>query len=202
MKAKLIITALFVLVPLTPASANDAWIKVDANGNAIGGAVVCSQDVCGDSNSVYSQLTLQPGERYVLQFKGDPVSGNVAGISADQPNIKMQVNLETNEWTKTTQQTVIGARPEITNEKVTVSAGTERVETWNPTILGRELPQPAITINEPQTTISKTITEDVVINNETTEFFAWYFWDWSDFDAWLQWFWMWLEELGFGDLLS
>lgn len=189
MKAKLIITALFMLIPLTPASANDAWIKVDANGNAIGGAVVCSQDVCGDSNSVYSKLTLQPGERYVLQFKGNPVTGNVAGIPATQPDVKLQVNLETNQWTKTTRQELAEPTPVVVNNQLTVVTGVERKETWNPTVVGKETPTPVVNEN-PEFTL------------DDYWFTDWFFWDWSDLDAWLQWFWIWLQEQGLGDSLS
>ena len=78
----------------TPAFA-DVYVKVDTNGNAIGGAIVCEQSVCGNSNSTYSQLTLGVGERYVLQGTG------TTGIGNNNPNTEVKVDLETNDWTIT-----------------------------------------------------------------------------------------------------
>jgi hypothetical protein len=78
----------------TPAFA-DVYVKVDANGNAISGAIVCEQSVCGNSNSTYSQLTLGVGEQYVLQGTG------TSGIGNNNPNTQVKVDLETNDWTIT-----------------------------------------------------------------------------------------------------
>lgn len=57
--------AVTLTLTTTPALA-DLYIKVDANGNAISGAIVCDAATCGEG-SLYSQLTLQEGERYVKQ---------------------------------------------------------------------------------------------------------------------------------------
>jgi len=78
----------------TPAFA-DVYVKVDANGNAIGGAIVCEQSVCGNSNSSYSQATLSVGEQYVLQGTGS------TGIGNNNPNTQVKVDLQTNDWTIT-----------------------------------------------------------------------------------------------------
>jgi hypothetical protein len=74
---------------------------VDANGNAVGQAIVCSADVCGDSKSPYARATLGAGEQYVLQAVADPVSKNVAGIGNNNANTQVQVNIPTQEWTMT-----------------------------------------------------------------------------------------------------
>lgn len=142
MKARLLAVTLLAITSFAPAHAedSDAYMKVDANGNAIGGAIVCTASVCGDPNSGYSKATLGAGERYVLQFKGDRVTGNVAGIPATDPNVQLKVNTQTNEWTKTT--TVPLPEPTtvtINNAPVTVVAVQTR-ETWNPTT-----PQPTST---------------------------------------------------------
>jgi hypothetical protein len=79
---------------ITPANA-DVYVKVDANGNAIGGAIMCDAETCG-AGSLYSQLTLNQGERYVLQGYGD------AGIGNNTPNTQVKVDIETQIWTVTT----------------------------------------------------------------------------------------------------
>lgn len=159
MKAKLFAIGLLLATAVTPANANDAYIKVDANGNAIGGAIVCSADVCGDANSVYSKLTLQPGERYVLQFKGDPVTGNVAGIPATDPNVTLKVNTQTNEWTKTTTQVLPEPTPVTINGNTVTVSEVKVVEKWNPTVTEpRPEPQPTIT---PKPTETSTVTTPI-----------------------------------------
>lgn len=182
MKAKLILVLAMSFIPMATASANDAWIKVDANGNAIGGAIVCSSDVCGDSKSVYSQLTLQPGERYVMQFRGDPVTGNVAGIPATQPDIKLQVDLQTNQWTMTSRQELAQPTPVVVNGQVSVVTGIERQQTWNPLIAGQESP----------TSVALNAAEDYDL-----WYWDWLNWDWETMDAWMQSFWTWYAEQGF-----
>lgn len=153
MKAKLFAVILLLVGFIAPAKASDAWIKVDANGNAIGGAIVCDRAVCGDPNSLYSRLTLQPGERYVLQFKADPNTGNVAGIPATDPNVTLKVNTETNEWTKTTTQVLPEPTPiNINGNTVTVSE-VKVVERWNPTVTPEPQPEP-----EPEPTPTPTPT--------------------------------------------
>ena len=83
---------------ITPANA-DVYVKVDANGNAIGGAIVCDAATCG-AGSLYSQLTLNEGESYVLQGYGH------TGIGNNNPNTAVKVDKQTNEWTVTTPNTV------------------------------------------------------------------------------------------------
>ena len=179
MKKKLIAGLIFSFLSTGAASANDAWIKVDANGNAIGGAIVCSADVCGDSKSVYSQHTLQPGERYVLQFKGDPVTGNVAGIPATNPDVKLKVDLQTNQWTKTTTQNLEQPTPILLNDNISIVTGVQSQETWNPLITGQEIPQP-VTVSEES-------------KRDSWWYGIWSDFDWSSWDAWLKTFWAWYE---------
>jgi hypothetical protein len=96
-------------------TAQGAWVKVDANGNAIGQAIVCSSDVCGDNNSPYAKATLGAGEQYVLQAKADPVTNNVAGIGNNNPNTQVKVDIPTQEWTVTRTNTVTPVEPVIIN---------------------------------------------------------------------------------------
>jgi len=99
MKAKVILITALLLQP-TNAFAEDrgAWVKVDANGNAIGQAIVCTQSVCGDPNSLYNKMTLQTSERYVLQAPAT-ADGNVAGVGAGQETTSVKVDLQTKVWT-------------------------------------------------------------------------------------------------------
>jgi hypothetical protein len=86
--------AALLAVGVIPSATADVYVKVDANGNAIGGAIVCDAATCGEG-SLYSQLTLQPGERYVLQGFGQ------AGIGNNNPGVEVKVDIPTQTWTVT-----------------------------------------------------------------------------------------------------
>jgi hypothetical protein len=73
----------------------DVYVKVDAEGNAIGGAIMCDAATCG-AGSLYSSLTLQPGEQYVLQGRGH------SGIGNNNPDTQVKVDIPTQTWTVTT----------------------------------------------------------------------------------------------------
>jgi hypothetical protein len=93
MKKKAILLAVSLTLATTPALA-DVYVKIDANGNAIDGPIVCDSITCGEG-SLYSQLTLGAGERYALQGYG------TTGIGANNPDTQVQVTPE-NVWTVTT----------------------------------------------------------------------------------------------------
>lgn len=99
MKAKLFVTLILSIMFATPAMAEEqgAWIRVNAQGVAMGSQIVCTYSVCGDPNSLFNKMTLAPGERYILQFKADPVTGNVAGIGTS-PDYDLRYDFETNQW--------------------------------------------------------------------------------------------------------
>lgn len=171
MKAKLFAASLLVITGVAPVSANDAYIKVDANGKAIGGAIVCTADVCGDPNSTYSKLTLQPGERYVLQFKGDPVTGNVAGIPATDPNVTLKVNAQTNEWTKTTTIPLPEPTTVIVNQAPITVTAVQTEEKWNPTVVEVKptpTPTPKPTVAPATETTTVTTAETVTVTSGET----------------------------------
>jgi hypothetical protein len=92
----------------TPAYAEEtgAWVKVNANGEAIGQAIVCTPSVCGNPNSLYNQLTLGANEQYVLQNPATP-DGNVSGVGAGQGPTSVKVDLETKVWTISNENKVI-----------------------------------------------------------------------------------------------
>jgi hypothetical protein len=122
---KKITIILVMLLGVTPANA-DVYVKVNANGNAIGGAIMCDAGTC-DAGSEYSRLTLQAGERYVLQGTGQ------AGIGNNNPNTQVQVDLQTNEWTITRQVEVKPTVPVIINDQPVISYTTQTVEKFTPT---------------------------------------------------------------------
>ena len=98
---------------ITPANA-DVYVKVDANGNAIGGAIVCDAITCG-AGSLYSQLTLNEGESYVLQGYGH------SGIGNNNPNTAVKVDIPTQTWTVTTPSTVTTFTPDTPYESIYVA---------------------------------------------------------------------------------
>lgn len=87
------LVAALLIASIAPAHA-DVYVAVDENGNAVGGAIMCDAATCADG-SEYSRLTLQPGQRYVLQGTGH------AGIGNNNPNTQVKVDLQTNDWTVT-----------------------------------------------------------------------------------------------------
>jgi hypothetical protein len=91
---RVIIGMVLALATAQTASA-DVYVKVDAQGNAVGGAIMCDAATCG-AGSLYSQLTLQPGERYVLQGVGVH-----HGIGNNNPGVDVKHEATTNEWVVT-----------------------------------------------------------------------------------------------------
>jgi hypothetical protein len=90
---KAFILGVTLVLGVTPSYA-DVYVKVDAQGNAIGGAIVCDSATCGEG-SLYSQLTLGEGERYVLQGYGH------SGIGNNNPDTRVKVDIPTQTWTVT-----------------------------------------------------------------------------------------------------
>jgi hypothetical protein len=91
-----IVCGLFIALITVANAKADVYVKVDANGNAVGDAIMCDAGTCG-AGSQFSQLTLQAGEQYVLQGTGQ------AGIGNNNPNTQVKVDLQTNDWTVTRQ---------------------------------------------------------------------------------------------------
>jgi hypothetical protein len=107
-----------VLALTTAQTANaDVYVKVDAQGNAIGGAIMCDAATCG-AGSLYSSLTLNPGESYVLQGVGVHY-----GIGNNNPGVDVKHEATTNEWVVTTNNV-----PEPVVERFTVNTPTPVVQ--------------------------------------------------------------------------
>jgi hypothetical protein len=142
---KKIIIILALILGTTPAYA-DVYVKVDANGNAIGGAIVCDAGTCG-AGSQFSQLTLQAGEQYVLQGTGQ------AGIGNNNPNTQVKVDIETKEWTVTRQVEIKPVEPIIINDQTVISYTAQTVEKFTPaTSPGNDRPVASVVVPEPTPT--------------------------------------------------
>ena len=116
MKKAIILGLLIALIPTTAqAEERGAWVKVDANGIAIGQAIVCTASVCGDPGSLYNKMTLGTNERYVLQAPAS-ADGNVAGVGAGQGPTLVKVDLETKVWTVVNESTHVNP---VTKEEIT-----------------------------------------------------------------------------------
>lgn len=156
-----------LLLGVSPAYA-DVYVKVDANGNAIGGAIMCDAGTCG-AGSQYSQLTLKAGERYVLQGTGQ------AGIGNNNPNTQVKVDLQTNEWTITRQVEVTPVQPVVINNQPVITYTTQTVEKFTPanspgnsTIpIKIETPTFQISTNLVDTSTIKSDTQTAVVETST-----------------------------------
>jgi hypothetical protein len=95
---KRVIIGLVLALATAQTASADVYVKVDAQGNAIGGAIVCDAVTCG-SGSLYSKLTLNPGESYVLQGTGH------VGIGNNNPGVDVKHEAATNEWVVTNNNT-------------------------------------------------------------------------------------------------
>jgi hypothetical protein len=149
MKKKITISVLIAmlayaaLIIIAPNAKADVYVKVDANGNAVGGAIMCDAGTCG-AGSEYSRLTLQLGERYVLQGTGQ------AGIGNNNPNTQVSVDLQTNEWTVTRQTEIKPVEPIVINDQQVVSYTVQTVEKFTPaTSPGNDRPASVVQSPEP-----------------------------------------------------
>jgi hypothetical protein len=148
----------------------DVYVKVDAQGNAIGGAIMCDAATCG-AGSEYSRLTLQPGEQYVLQGRGD------SGIGNNNPDTQVKVDIPTQTWTVTTPASTQVFTPD------TAPQITHTTPTPAPSIIDTST---ATTDTTTATTETATATINILDQepNET--------WDWEKIIAWVTaWFEKW-----------
>jgi hypothetical protein len=102
--------ALVTVMLFMPSASADVYVKVDSNGNAIGGAIMCDASTCAN-DSEYSKLTLNEGERYVLQGVGVH-----HGIGNNNLDTGVKHNDVTNEWIITRNEST----PAPTVERFTV----------------------------------------------------------------------------------
>ncbi len=182
MKRKAILLAVAITLTQSPAHA-DVYVKVDANGNAIGGAIMCDAATCG-AGSQYSQLTLGKGERYVLQGVGVDY-----GIGNNNPNTSVRHESENNQWVVTRNSEGQGT-PASISERFTVLTPSPTPKVQIPESPRMET---NTVINETSTaivdtrtvTVAETSTAYVDYSAIDWETLDWTTFNWEEFLAWL-----------------
>lgn len=146
---KKVILIFLLALNITPAHAEQGgWVKVSAEGKIISGTLVCTPDVCGDVNSVFSKLTLQPGERYVQVTKAD-ATGAVTGpnVLAMPTNHSVSATVNPNTDVATIKTTIT----EPLAPSVTVVRKIETVYEVEKSAPVTTIKEPVIEIVEPET---------------------------------------------------
>jgi hypothetical protein len=161
---KRIILGLILALASAQTASADVYVKVDANGNAIGGAIMCDAATCG-AGSLYSQLTLNPGESYVLQGTGH------AGIGNNNPGVDVKHEATTNEWVVTNNNAPVPVVERFTT--IETRPVTPMVQTPAPTETNTVTVETPTAVMDTATVVSDTST---VVNLGD--------WDWSAF--WIQ----------------
>ena len=156
MKKSIVLGLLIALIPATAhAEERGAWVKVDANGIAIGQAIVCTASVCGDPGSLYNKMTLGTNERYVLQAPAS-ADGNVAGVGAGQGSTLVKVDLETKVWTVVNESTHVNPETKEETTTVTTQRFTSDRAPWVATN----------SVSEVTTVVVPTVTSDLIAQQE------------------------------------
>lgn len=178
MKRKAILLAVALSLPQSAMA--DVYVKVDANGNAIGGAIMCDAATCGEG-SQYSQLTLQPGERYQLQGVGVSY-----GIGNNNPGVEVKHEATTNEWVVTNNNT-----PAPVVERFTVNTPASVVQDPVP-VSTPVVDTKTVTISDTSTALVDTATVTVDTKTATIDYLKidwqtldWDTFNWEDFLIWL-----------------
>jgi hypothetical protein len=176
---KRVIIGLVIALASAQTANADVYVKVDAQGNALSGPIMCDAVTCG-AGSDYSRLTLAPGESYALQGTGS------SGIGNNTPNTNVKVNLETNDWTVTRSNTVALPEPIKVADREITAITTTTVETFNPVqpvSSGSQLqpvnaePKETVTATIP---ITETITATSILDEELD-----YTWKWEKIWEWI-----------------
>jgi hypothetical protein len=156
---KRVIIGLVLAMATAQTASADVYVKVDAQGNAIGGAIMCDAATCGEG-SLYSSLTLQPGERYVLQGTGH------AGIGNNNPGVDVKHEATTNQWV-------------VTNNN-TPTPIVERFETIETRVVPK--PQPVVLDTKTATIDTATVVIDTVTAlSDNSTAMSWFDFDWVEF---------------------
>lgn len=185
---KRIIIGLVIALASAQSASADVYVKVDAQGNAVGGAIMCDAATCGEG-SVYSKLTLGPGERYVLQGVGVH-----HGIGNNNPGTDVKHEAATNEWVISTTQPAPVAQPSAPAPEPTVTVQRFTVITPEPTPVVQVPVQSPVTDTATVTTkvdtatITTETTTAVVDTATATSFLDEELdlnWDWDKILAWI-----------------
>ena len=95
-----------------PSDPCGVWVKIDASGLAISGAISCTPSVCGNPNGMFARMTLNAGEEYVQQSTGR------GGIGNNNPGTTVTYDRPSETWTIVTepQPQPTAAAPQLTSE--------------------------------------------------------------------------------------
>jgi hypothetical protein len=186
-----------LLANITPAYAEEVagWVKVDSSGNQIGQVIVCTPSVCGDSNSAYSKMTLQPGEQYVIQSKADS-KGNVAGINPTHET-QLKVDVATNQFTivRTQEITPVVKKETVAVAPVEQTQPTEPTVTYEPVTTMKVKTTTVETFNpiteQPVTVVEKKVVIEPVIDEPVDNWWDQWFIDLAALEEWFKNFFMW-----------
>ena len=185
---KRVILGLVIALASTQSASADVYVKVDAQGNAIGGAIMCDAATCG-AGSLYSQLTLGEGERYVLQGVGVH-----HGIGNNNPGVEVKHEATTNEWVVTNTNTPEPIVERFTTIETPITPPTPDV----PVVV----PDTSTVISDTATATSDTSTatietQTVVIDYATLDWedVDWETFNWEGFTAWFQ---KWFDQIMYG----
>lgn len=172
---KRVIIGLVLALATAQSASADVYVKVDAQGNAIGGAIMCDAATCG-AGSLYSQLTLNPGESYVLQGVGVH-----HGIGNNNPGVDVKHEAATNEWVVTNNNI-----PAPTVERFTT------IETRSVAPVVSVPVETSTVVVDTATVIVETSTVQIDYNKIDWESIDWATFDWEQFLTWLT---AYIEEL-------
>jgi hypothetical protein len=181
-----------LLANITPAYAEEVagWVKVDSSGNQIGQVIVCTPSVCGDSNSAYSKMTLQPGEQYVIQSKADS-KGNVAGINPT-PETQLKVDVVSNQFTivRTQEITPVVKKETVAVAPVEQTQPTEPTVTYEPVTTMKVKTTTVETFNpiteQPVTVVEKKVVIEPVIDEPVDNWWDQWFIDLAALELWFK----------------
>jgi hypothetical protein len=130
---KRVIIGLVIALATAQSASADRYIKVDAQGNALSGAIMCDAATCG-AGSIYSQLTLNPGERYVLEIEEpvivpQPSAPSIPTVETPTATIPVPAPINTTP-TLTDTKTVIVETPTVVIETTTAVVGFDWSVFW------------------------------------------------------------------------
>ena len=193
---RLIIGLVIALASAQTANA-DVYVKVDAQGNAVSGPIMCDAGTCG-AGSEFSRLTLQPGERYVLQGVGVHY-----GIGNNNPNTEVKHEAATNEWVISRTEPAPVAQPSTPAPEPTVTVQRFTVITPEPapvvqapvqtptidtkTVTSKTDTATVTTISDTATVLTDTKTVTSILDEELD-----LTWDWDKIIAWIV---AWFEKI-------
>ena len=181
---RVIIGIVLALATAQTASA-DVYVKVDAQGNAIGGAIMCDAATCG-AGSLYSSLTLNPGESYVLQGVGVSY-----GIGNNNPGVDVKHEATTNEWVVTNNN---APAPVVERFTVNTPAPVVQDPVPVPPVETKTVTSDTATVVVDTATVTITETTTVTVNYAKIDWETvdWATFDWEEFLTWLT---AYIEEL-------